>query len=72
MELIFIYVKDLAEAVIIATESKNTGKGEILNIGTGKATTVEDVATAVGGDIIFIPKRKFEVETHLADMKKTK
>jgi len=42
-----------------------------LNIGTGKATTVEDVANAVGGEIIFLPKRKFEVETHLADMNKT-
>jgi nucleoside-diphosphate-sugar epimerase len=67
----FIYVKDLAEAVIIAVQSEKTGTGEILNIGTGKATTVEDVANAVGGEIIFLPKRKFEVETHLADMNKT-
>jgi len=67
----FIYVKDLAEAVIIAAESKNTGKGEILNIGTGKATTVEDVANAIGGKITFIPRRKFEVEAHIANMKKT-
>ena len=67
----FIYVKDLAEAILIAAESNKTGNGEILNIGSGKATTVEDVAKAIGGEIIFIPKRKFEVETHLADMKKT-
>jgi len=67
----FIYVKDLAEAVIIAAESKNTGKGEILNIGSGKATTVEDVANAIGGKITFIPRRKFEVEAHIANMKKT-
>ena len=67
----FIYVKDLAEAVIIAAESEKTGKGEILNIGSGKATTVEDVAKAAGGQITFIPRRKFEVEAHLADMKKT-
>jgi len=67
----FIYVKDLAEAVIIAAKNKNTGKGEILNIGTGKATTVEDVASAIGGEITFIPRRKFEVEAHVANMKKT-
>ena len=67
----FIYVKDLAEAVILAAKSKNTGKGEILNIGTGKATTVEDVASAIGGEITFIPRRKFEVEAHVANMKKT-
>lgn len=67
----FIYVKDLAEAVVKAAISKKTGKGEILNIGTGKATTVEDVAKAIGGEITFIPRRKFEVEAHLADMTKT-
>ena len=67
----FIYVKDLSEAVLLAAESNKTGKGEILNIGSGKATTVEDVARAIGGDITFIPRRKFEVETHLADMSKT-
>ena len=32
-------------------------KGEILNIGSGKATTVEDVANAVGGKITFIPRK---------------
>tara|TARA_B100000989_G_C19495682_1_gene451908 strand:+ start:92 stop:994 length:903 start_codon:yes stop_codon:yes gene_type:complete len=67
----FIYVKDLSEAILIAAESNKTGDGEILNIGSGKATTVEDVAKAVGGEITFIPRRKFEVEAHLADMTKT-
>ncbi len=67
----FIYVKDLADAVLIAAESEKTGKGEVLNIGTGIATTVEDVAKAVGGQITFIPRRKFEVEAHLADMTRT-
>ncbi len=67
----FIYVKDLAEAVVLAAESNKTGKGEILNIGSGKATAIEEVAKAIGGEITFIPKRKFEVETHLADMSKT-
>jgi len=68
----FIHVSDLAEAVALAAISEKTGKGEILNIGFGKATTMEDVAKAIGGEITFIPKRKFEVETHLADISKTK
>ena len=68
----FIYVKDLAEAVAIAAESEKTGEGEILNIGCGEATTMEDVANAIGGKVTFIPRRKFEVEAHLADMSKTK
>ena len=68
----FIYVKDLARAVAMAAESSKTGNGEILNIGFGKATSMEDVAKAVGGEITFIPRRKFEVETHLADITKTR
>lgn len=68
----FIYVKDLANAVTIAAESHKTGKGEILNIGSGYSTTMEDVAKSIGGDIVFIPKRKFEVEAHQADMTLTK
>ena len=64
----FIYVKDLADAVTIAAESENTGKGEILNIGSGISTTMEDVAKAIGGEITFIPMRKFEVEAHQANM----
>ena len=68
----FVYAKDLAEAVALAAASDKTGKGEILNIGFGKATTMEDVAMAIGGEVTFIPRRKFEVEAHLADISKTK
>lgn len=64
----FIYVKDLAEAVVRAAESKKTGHGEIINIGSGKITAMEDIANAIGGKIVFIPKRNFEVETHQADI----
>ncbi len=67
----FIYVKDIADAFVRAMKSKMTGKGEILNIGCGKMTTMENVAKAIGGDIKFIPKRSFEVDAHQANMKKT-
>ena len=29
------------------------------------------MASAIGGEITFIPRRKFEVEAHVANMKKT-
>ena len=51
--------------------SEKTGKGEILNIGSGQMTTMENVAKAIGGEIKFIPKRSFEVDAHQASMKKT-
>src|SRR3989338_2898654 len=64
----FVYVKDVADAFARAAESDTVGSGEIINIGTGKVTTMEDIATAIGGEIVFIPKRGFEVERHEADI----
>ncbi len=64
----FVYVKEVAEAFVRALESDKTGKGETINVGTGNVTTMEDVASAIGGEVIFIPKRGFEVERHEADI----
>lgn len=68
----FVYVKDVAEGFARALESEKTGMGEIINIGTGKVTTMEEIATAIGGEVIFIPKRGFEVERHEADITRAK
>jgi UDP-glucose 4-epimerase len=64
----FIYVKEVAEAFTLALESEKTGSGEIVNIGTGKVTTMEEIAEAIGGEVKFIPRRGFEVERHQSDM----
>ncbi|MBI4060273.1 MAG: NAD-dependent epimerase/dehydratase family protein, partial [Elusimicrobia bacterium] len=68
----FVYVKDVAEGFARALESEKTGSGEIINIGTGKVTTMEEIAKAIGGQVIFIPKRGFEVERHEADINRAK
>ena len=49
--------------------SKKTGNGEVINIGTGITTTMEQIANTIGGEVTFIPRRSFEVEAHQADMK---
>jgi nucleoside-diphosphate-sugar epimerase len=64
----FVYVKEVAEAFVRALESDKTGHGEIINVGTGKVTTMEDIANAIGGEVVFIPRRGFEVECHQADI----
>ena len=64
----FIYVKDVANAFIAAIESDKVLNGEIINVGTGIMTTMEDIAKTIGGEIKFIPKRSFEVEAHQADL----
>lgn len=66
----FVYVKEVAEAFVRALESDKTGRGEIINVGTGKVTTMEDIANAIGGEVVFIPRRGFEVECHQADITK--
>jgi UDP-glucose 4-epimerase len=67
----FIYVKDVADAFVAAAKSSKTIKGDVLNIGSGVMTTMEDIAKSIGGEITFIPKRNFEVEAHQADLNKT-
>ncbi|MEM2703846.1 MAG: NAD-dependent epimerase/dehydratase family protein [Candidatus Bathyarchaeia archaeon] len=42
----FIYVEDVAEATIKATEMENLA-GEIINIGTGKPTRIDDLAKMI-------------------------
>jgi len=65
----FIYVKDVAKAFIATMTSDKTGAGEVINIGTGVTTTMEEIAKTIGGEVKFIPRRNFEVEAHQADMK---
>ena len=64
----FVYVKDVAEAFILSATSNKTGEGEIINIGSGRVNSMDQIAQSLGGDIIFIPKRSFEVERHEADI----
>ena len=66
----FIYVKDVAKAFLASMISEKTGNGEIINIGTGKMHTMEQIANTIGGEVVFIPKRNFEVEAHQANMTK--
>lgn len=64
----FIYVKEVADAFIKAAQGTKAVSGEIINIGTGKVTTMEDIAKAISDQVTFIPRRGFEVERHQADI----
>ncbi len=68
----WIYVKDIAEAFKLTLLSDETGKGEIINIASGKLISVEEIAKTVGGEITFLPSRDYEVDDHLADVSKAK
>ena len=68
----WIYVKDIAEAFKLSILSDLTGKGEIINIASGKLTSVEDIAKAVSNKIDYLPPRDYEIDDHLADVFKAK
>jgi len=68
----FIYAGDVAEALMLAIESDETGNGEIFNVSSGTIHTMEEIAKAIGAEVVWIPRREYEVERHLGDITKIK
>jgi nucleoside-diphosphate-sugar epimerase len=68
----FTHVSDVARANLLAMESPNVGKGEIINIGTGINYSVFEVAELIGGRWKFIDPRQGEVKATLADNSRAK
>jgi UDP-glucose 4-epimerase len=50
----FVNAKDVANANILASLSTKVGKGEFINIGTQKGTSVNEIADMIGGEKIFV------------------
>ena len=63
----FVNVADVARANILAAKSKLVGKGESINIGSGKKYSVKEIAKIIGGDTEFMPPR-IEPKDSLADI----
>jgi len=61
------HVYDVVAANIAAMKSKNVGKGEVINIGSGTNFSMNEIATIIGGKIKYIPARLEPRET-LADI----
>ena len=49
----FTYVRDVVRANILAAQSQNVGKGEVINIGNGDNRSVNQLADLIGGDRIY-------------------
>src|SRR3989344_728281 len=63
----FTHVLDIARGNLLAMVSDKVGKGEIINLGTGKNNSVLEVAEMIGGPWEFAPARQGEVAETLAD-----
>ncbi len=67
----FIHISDLVDAIYKASIKKNL-KGKIFNLGSGKETSVNEIAKIIGGNKINVPKRPGEPERSMADISKIK
>jgi UDP-glucose 4-epimerase len=63
----FIYVDDVVKANILAMKSKKVGRGEIINICSGKNYSINYIAKLIGGRKIYLPARKGEMKHTLGD-----
>ena len=66
----FTYVTDICSALYKLSLSDITN--EIFNVGSGIATSVNDIVNLLGGDGVYIPKRPGEPDITLADISKIK
>lgn len=64
----FVYVTDVARALVLAAESDRSG--EIYNVGTGKPVTVNRLVELLGGEVVHVPKRPGEPDYTWADITK--
>lgn len=64
----FLYVTDVASAFYAAAITDKVG--EIYNLGAGKPQTVNYLASMLGGETVFIPRRPGEPECTWADIGK--
>lgn len=67
----FTHVTDVVRAMVIASESDQVGSGEVINIGSGRETSINELATIFGGPIVYIPPR-IEPRRALANIQKAK
>lgn len=68
----WVYVGDIADVFCKALTSDSVGKGEIINVASGRTTSIRDLAEMISDNIEYIPKRSFDLDEHLADVKKVK
>ncbi|OGZ08304.1 MAG: hypothetical protein A3D65_01055 [Candidatus Lloydbacteria bacterium RIFCSPHIGHO2_02_FULL_50_13] len=67
----FVHVRDVVAANLLAAESPDVGQGEVLNVGSGEAITINDLAKFFGGPVEYVSKRQ-EIRDALADCTRAK
>lgn len=66
-----VHVRDVVRANILAWKSEKVGNGEVINIGSGRSVSVNQVAGLIGGPVEYTPPRIEPMHTQ-ADIRKAK
>lgn len=67
----FVHVKDVARANFLAAMLPLKGhEGEVFNVGSGKAYSIQEIADAISDNQVYIDKRSGEMQTTFADITK--
>lgn len=64
----FVYVTDVCRAFLMAAESDVTG--EVFNLGAGNPQPIDKLASLIGGEVTYLPKRPGEPDCTWADISK--
>jgi len=67
----FTHIRDVVNANLLAMESDNVGKGEVINIGAGRNSSIKYLAELIGGPVKHIEPR-IEPRDTCADNTKAK
>lgn len=65
----FTHVRDVVRANILAAESPDVGRGEVMNIGAGNRITINRLAELMGGPVEYIPSRKETLHSEASNKK---
>ena len=67
----FVHVEDVARANYLAATMPLKGHaGEVFNVGTGSAYSIQQIADSISDNQVYIDKRSGEMETTFADITK--
>jgi len=64
----FCHVEDAARAFLKASQSSRIKGGEVINIGSGKAYSVKEIAEMISSNINYLPQRPIDVIHSQADI----
>lgn len=67
----FVHISDVVRANLLTMDSDAVGKGEDINIGSGKNYSINEIASLIGGPTVFVEPR-VEPQKTLADISRAR